>query len=137
MSFTNRLDGHNCVTHLYLVLIASDLKINNHAIMALTAKMRIAAEVINELKGPILNLLSPQSELAPALLKRVKEVVLRDRLYVERLKQHYQLFRKTVEGKHYTAMPGMASKKVGRNDPCPCGSGRKYKYCCMNPRPDS
>ena len=21
--------------------------------------------------------------------------------------------------------------KVGRNDPCPCGSGRKYKKCCM------
>jgi uncharacterized protein YchJ len=21
--------------------------------------------------------------------------------------------------------------KVGRNDPCPCGSGRKYKHCCM------
>lgn len=20
--------------------------------------------------------------------------------------------------------------KVGRNDPCPCGSGRKYKKCC-------
>ncbi len=24
----------------------------------------------------------------------------------------------------------MAGKKVGRNDPCPCGSGRKYKHCC-------
>ncbi|MCD6352201.1 MAG: SEC-C domain-containing protein, partial [Armatimonadetes bacterium] len=24
-----------------------------------------------------------------------------------------------------------AGKKVGRNDPCPCGSGKKYKYCCM------
>ncbi len=24
------------------------------------------------------------------------------------------------------------SKKIGRNDPCPCGSGRKYKKCCMN-----
>jgi preprotein translocase subunit SecA len=24
-----------------------------------------------------------------------------------------------------------ASAKVGRNDPCPCGSGRKYKNCCM------
>jgi preprotein translocase subunit SecA len=24
-----------------------------------------------------------------------------------------------------------ADKKVGRNDPCPCGSGRKYKACCM------
>jgi len=22
--------------------------------------------------------------------------------------------------------------KLGRNDPCPCGSGRKYKKCCMN-----
>ena len=22
------------------------------------------------------------------------------------------------------------SKKVGRNDPCPCGSGKKYKQCC-------
>jgi preprotein translocase subunit SecA len=23
------------------------------------------------------------------------------------------------------------SKKVGRNDPCPCGSGKKYKKCCL------
>ncbi len=22
------------------------------------------------------------------------------------------------------------TKKIGRNDPCPCGSGKKYKYCC-------
>ncbi len=21
-------------------------------------------------------------------------------------------------------------KKIGRNEPCPCGSGKKYKYCC-------
>jgi preprotein translocase subunit SecA len=21
------------------------------------------------------------------------------------------------------------AQKVGRNDPCPCGSGRKYKHC--------
>jgi hypothetical protein len=25
----------------------------------------------------------------------------------------------------------MASRKVGRNDPCPCGSGKKYKKCCL------
>ena len=24
----------------------------------------------------------------------------------------------------------VAEKKVGRNDPCPCGSGKKYKKCC-------
>ena len=24
----------------------------------------------------------------------------------------------------------IVGKKVGRNDPCPCGSGKKYKYCC-------
>lgn len=22
--------------------------------------------------------------------------------------------------------------KIGRNDPCPCGSGKKYKNCCMS-----
>jgi preprotein translocase subunit SecA len=27
--------------------------------------------------------------------------------------------------------PGNGSqRKVGRNDPCPCGSGKKYKKCC-------
>ena len=26
--------------------------------------------------------------------------------------------------------PAKAEKKVGRNDPCPCGSGKKYKKCC-------
>ena len=26
--------------------------------------------------------------------------------------------------------PVRAQKKVGRNDPCPCGSGKKYKKCC-------
>ncbi len=24
----------------------------------------------------------------------------------------------------------VVGKKVGRNDPCPCGSGKKYKHCC-------
>ena len=22
--------------------------------------------------------------------------------------------------------------KIGRNDPCPCGSGKKYKHCCRD-----
>lgn len=29
--------------------------------------------------------------------------------------------------KSHTVIVG---KKIGRNDPCPCGSGRKYKHCC-------
>jgi len=28
------------------------------------------------------------------------------------------------------AKPVRTGPKVGRNDPCPCGSGRKYKHCC-------
>ncbi len=27
--------------------------------------------------------------------------------------------------------PVKAEAKVGRNDPCPCGSGKKYKHCCL------
>jgi preprotein translocase subunit SecA len=26
--------------------------------------------------------------------------------------------------------PVRKAEKVGRNDPCPCGSGKKYKKCC-------
>ena len=26
----------------------------------------------------------------------------------------------------------IVGKKIGRNDPCPCGSGKKYKQCCLN-----
>ena len=26
----------------------------------------------------------------------------------------------------------VAEKKIGRNDPCSCGSGKKYKKCCGN-----
>lgn len=28
--------------------------------------------------------------------------------------------------------PAVKGKKVGRNDPCPCGSGQKYKKCCLH-----
>ena len=28
--------------------------------------------------------------------------------------------------------PVVKAEKVGRNDPCPCGSGKKYKHCCLN-----
>jgi len=27
------------------------------------------------------------------------------------------------------SVPAQAQPKVGRNDPCPCGSGKKYKHC--------
>lgn len=29
------------------------------------------------------------------------------------------------------AQPLLKRKKIGRNDPCPCGSGKKYKKCCL------
>ena len=30
-----------------------------------------------------------------------------------------------------TVMALHASAKIGRNEPCPCGSGKKYKHCCL------
>ena len=26
--------------------------------------------------------------------------------------------------------PNISRKKIGRNEPCFCGSGKKYKHCC-------
>ena len=38
---------------------------------------------------------------------------------------------KTNDGKEgVKSKPKKVDKKVGRNDPCPCGSGKKYKQCC-------
>ena len=28
------------------------------------------------------------------------------------------------------AREGREGRKIGRNEPCPCGSGKKYKKCC-------
>jgi preprotein translocase subunit SecA len=46
-----------------------------------------------------------------------------------------QTIRVTPQGQRNIAptqkpAPVRAAKKVGRNDPCPCGSGKKYKKCC-------
>jgi hypothetical protein len=35
-------------------------------------------------------------------------------------------------GKSPASIPLKNMDKVGRNDPCPCGSGKKYKKCCSN-----
>ena len=56
-------------------------------------------KIIAELQGPGLNVGSPQSPLAPALLKLAKEVLLQDDAYVERIKRHYRLFREKLLGK--------------------------------------
>ena len=53
--------------------------------------------MIKDLKGPALNLSSPQSDLAPALLKLFQNVLLQDSAYIERVKQHYAMFRATVD----------------------------------------
>ena len=36
----------------------------------------------------------------------------------------------TNSGEPKSNAPVHVEKKVGRNDPCPCGSGKKYKNCC-------
>jgi len=45
-----------------------------------------------------------------------------------RLKSLYRLYKKRH---HISTTPVQASRQVGRNDPCPCGSGKKYKRCCL------
>ena len=38
---------------------------------------------------------------------------------------------KIRSGNELTSAIQIKSKKIGRNSPCPCGSGKKYKNCCM------
>lgn len=88
-------------------------------------------EIIKELQGPVLNTASRQSKLAPALLEKVK-YILKDKNYVERLKRHYKMFKETIENEGLSKTVKVEPKEhIGRNTPCPCGSGKKYKKCCM------
>ena len=41
-----------------------------------------------------------------------------------------ELKRKEITKDYHNSLIYKASIKVGRNDPCPCGSGKKYKKCC-------
>jgi len=55
--------------------------------------------MVEAVKGPSLNLGSPETRLAPALLAFVRDHLLRDDAYVERVKRHYRLFRAEIDGK--------------------------------------
>lgn len=38
--------------------------------------------------------------------------------------------RKTIKEEYVQSITARSQKEAGRNDPCPCGSGKKYKKCC-------
>lgn len=44
-------------------------------------------------------------------------------------KSDFSQYSSTGGGQKVKVEPVRVDKKVGRNDPCPCGSGKKYKQC--------
>ncbi len=67
--------------------------------------------VTEQLCGPALNLGSPQSALAPAILDMFSHVLLKDSAFVERLKVHYKLFRDKIDGRH-AATPSKKERRA-------------------------
>jgi hypothetical protein len=55
--------------------------------------------IIEALKGPVLNVGSPRTALAPAILEMIKEVIIPDANYIERVKRHYAMVRLKVDGR--------------------------------------
>jgi len=71
---------------------------------------------------------------APARLMRREREALIERMMSDVADIHeffrpYRQSRTTPQALRVRTMR-RAAPKVGRNDPCPCGSGRKYKACC-------
>ena len=75
-----------------------------------------------------------------AMTNAIKEEIVK-RLYTFRLKTNEEVKRQRVaritgEGgggdKTVRRQPVVKKIKVGPNDPCPCGSGKKYKKCCRD-----
>ncbi|MDT8274154.1 MAG: SEC-C metal-binding domain-containing protein, partial [Desulfomonilia bacterium] len=77
--------------------------------------------------------LSTLSRMKELSLERLFKIQVQRQEDVERIstrerKQRMQLGRGPTSEKPATFK--RSGKKIGRNDPCPCGSGKKYKLCC-------
>ncbi len=58
---------------------------------------------------------------------------IRDKRETPRQKNKFQMMADMMQ-RHRDdteSIPYIANEKIGRNDPCPCGSGKKYKRCCL------
>jgi len=55
----------------------------------------------------------------------VKEIHFRE------LKTRNKHNRQIIRGTESYKSKSINKRKIGRNDPCPCGSGLKYKKCCL------
>lgn len=54
---------------------------------------------------------------------------------IAQLLNENNIFKETIFDEQFildNTVPVNHSAKVGRNDPCPCGSGKKYKKCCLH-----
>jgi uncharacterized protein YecA (UPF0149 family) len=63
----------------------------------------------------------------------VKSLIVTNKLYLSRFKKHYRMYKDAVDNKTSGPVISLQSaieKKISRNSPCPCGSGKKYKSCC-------
>ncbi len=77
-------------------------------------------------------------DMFEGMVNGIREEVVR-RVFTVRVRTENDLQRKSVSSSANATTAGdgtvkrqpvKAGKKVGRNDPCPCGSGKKYKKCC-------
>ncbi len=75
---------------------------------------------------------SPQTQIAYALLAACK-ILVQEETYKKRLNSHCMLVKKLLAQSSMpkATLPINKKKVVGRNEPCPCGSNKKYKKCCF------
>lgn len=70
--------------------------------------------------------------LAEAGLEEFKKLLTKDGDMVAKLKSSYIVTREEHPHPEFMEVtPIQKGTKVGRNEPCPCGSGKKYKKCCL------
>ncbi|MDW5501280.1 preprotein translocase subunit SecA [Pseudomonas lundensis] len=86
------------------------------------------ATMLESLKHEVISVLSKVQVRMP---EEVEALELQRREEAERLAKQQQLshYEENALVTEDPNAPASAERKVGRNDPCPCGSGKKYKQC--------
>jgi len=69
-------------------------------------------------------------EAFQSMVYSIKEDVVRYILRVRIIERPEERKMVMNQGEEAVKKPIQVEKKIGRNDPCPCGSGKKYKKCC-------
>ena len=136
------LKVHNVQYKLYLQIL--DNAWREHLYSMDTLKTGIGLRGYNQ-KDPLVEYKKESYNMFTELIGNIKHEIIkvlftvqlrseedeqRDREMLEKMKSEMEAQNEEIKTNFEQSSAPVVEKKIARNEPCPCGSGKKYKQCC-------